>query len=451
MTNKSTHDHSYQTFTPHELKPALEYIEKYWRSVKRFQPNDTGTAIGLPQPYIVPTAEFTHGFTYDEMYYWDSYFTALGLYGTSQQKIAFGMLQNFRNLMKRYAFIPNASRTYMLSRSQPPFLTSYIFDVYEAKLVKDKRWLKSMMKIAQKEYTHVWMSAKHPHSRQVFEGLSRYYDINYLHDLAEAESGWDMTSRFERKCLNYIPIDLNAQLFRYEMDFARAAEIRGKHREMSQWLEQSETRLNTINKHLWDTKKGFYFDYNFETNKRSPIYSLAAYVPLWAGMASKEQAAAVVEKLHLFEYDGGLSATAKDPDPKSEIPIQWAYPNGWAPLHVLVVCGLENYGYTLEAQRIARKWIRTCLDRFESDGVFLEKYNVVHPQQEPSQGVYPNQTGFSWTNAVFYRLCLDFLQPDELPVLKYDKKPQDVAGDIATTADQYVRRFTARVRRPFEF
>ncbi len=441
----------YQKFTPEELLPAFKHISRYWRSVTRFQPSDTDSAVGLPQPYIVPTDEVNHGFTYNEMYYWDSYFTALGLYGTQQQKLAFGMLQNMRNLIKRYGYIPNASRTYMLSRSQPPFLTSYILDVYDAKRVKDKRWLKTMMKSAQKEYNNVWMSTKHPHSRNVFEGLSRYYDINYLHDLAEAESGWDMTSRFERKCLNYIPVDLNAQLFRYERDFARSAEIRGKHREMNHWLEISEKRREAIDTYLWDSKRGFYFDYNFEKKQSSPIYSLAAFVPLWAGIASNEQAAAVVGHLDKFEFAGGLSATAKLPEATSDLPIQWAYPNGWAPLHILTIYGLENYGYSLEAQRIARKWIRTCLNTFERDGVFLEKYNVVEPTKEPVEGVYPNQTGFSWTNAAFYRLCQDFLQPDELPSIRANKSPQLVADEIATTAHQYVRRFTARVRRPFDF
>ena len=130
-----------------------------------------------------------------------------------------GILEDLMSLFKRFKVIPNASRTYLTGRSQPPFLTSFIFDVYTAYDMGED-WLKESMAVAEAEYKTVWTGVKKPNERLVYKGLSRYYDINYLHDLAEAESGWDMTPRFDRRALNFLPVDLNALLYKYETDFA---------------------------------------------------------------------------------------------------------------------------------------------------------------------------------------------------------------------------------------
>lgn len=443
-------DIDYRTFEPSELEDAFKYIFAYWKKSVRFQPEDDGTLIGLPGPYIVPTADVKKGFTYNEMFYWDSYFIALGLYGTAYQRYAQSMLGNLAYMVKKFGMIPNSSRSYMLGRSQPPFLTSFIMDVYLSRKIKDKLWLRRMMKIARKEYDKVWMADVQPNDRRVFEGLSRYYDINYLHDLAEAESGWDMTNRFGRKALNYVPVDLNSLLFRYERDFARYYEMRGKGRKVKHWLDVSDKRREAVNKYMWNDKKGFYFDYNYVTGRRSKVWSLAGFYPLWSGLASPEQAEKVVQNLDKFEFDGGLVTTAELPSPKSRLPLQWGYPNGWAPLQLIAIYGLDNYGYNKRAQRLARKWIGNCLDIYKRDGVFQEKYNVVEPGKPPLAGVYPDQVGFGWSNAVFYRLCKDFLWQEELPKLRTDKTPQDITDEFFGNAEQYARRFAARVRRPFD-
>ncbi len=158
--------------------------------------------------------------------------------------------------------------------------------------------------------------------------------------------------------------------------------------------------------------RGFYFDYNYERKALGDIWSLAAYYTMWAGMASKEQAAKLVENLTRFEKDGGLSTTARPLIDTGalfgSIKVQWANPNGWAPLHYIVVEGLKRYGYHEEAERIARKWVSTSLGWFSDHGEFLEKYNVVNPKKKPVEGVYPSQTGFGWTNAILVRFIQDF-------------------------------------------
>src|SRR5262249_12646024 len=143
-------------------------------------------------------------FDFNEMYYWDNYFMVQGLLDKDHEKLVIGVLDNLVSLYQRFKIIPNASRTYLMGRSQPPFLSSFIWDVYE-RYGMDKKWLKEHMDVAIDEYFTVWMGTSKPNWRQVYQGLSRYYDINMLHDLAEAESGWDMTTRFGRKCLNYVP------------------------------------------------------------------------------------------------------------------------------------------------------------------------------------------------------------------------------------------------------
>jgi alpha,alpha-trehalase len=268
------------------------------------------------------------------------------------------------------------------------------------------------MKVAEQEYYTVWMGTKKPNERQVYQSLSRYYDINYLHDLAEAESGWDMTPRFDRHALNYLPVDLNALLYKYETDFARAAKILGDHETVERWQARAEERRIIMNKLMWDRLRGLYYDYNYVKEKRSSINSLAAYFPMWAGMVDEKQAALLVKSLRRFENKGGVATTDALPLGQfvlGSMPTQWAYPNGWAPLHFIVVGALERYGYHADARRIATKWLRTNLDWFNKHHVFLEKYNVVSPEKPPIKGLYPSQTGFGWTNAVFERFCQDYI------------------------------------------
>lgn len=395
----------------HDVAPARAYIAAYWKKLLREHPKDDESLLGLPNPYLVPASEEGHEFDFNELYYWDSYFMVQGILDEDHKELVLGILENLESMFERFKIIPNASRTYLMGRSQPPLLTSFIFDVYKAYNL-DKAWLKKHIAIAQKEYEIVWMGSSKPHWRKVYKGLSRYYDINMLHDLAEAESGWDMTPRFSRKALHYLPVDLNALLYKYEMDFAQAARIFGETREIAKWEVAAKTRAKTMNTLMWDKIRGLYYDYNYEKGKRGNISSLAAYYPLWAGMVDKKRAQTLVKSLRRFENKGGLSTTDALPLTQyvpGSLPTQWAHPNGWAPLHYIVVKGLQRYGYHADAERIARKWLKTNLDWFNSHAVFLEKYNVVNPDKPPARGVYPSQTGFGWTNAVFERLCQEYI------------------------------------------
>jgi alpha,alpha-trehalase len=397
--------------SPADVVEARKYIEAYWKKTTRSNPKDHESLIGLPHPYLVPSYVEKVGFDYDELYYWDSYFMVQGMLDEKHKELVMGILDNFVSLFNRYKIIPNASRTYLMGRSQPPFLSTFILDVYHAYEL-DKAWLKKMIEVAKQEYETVWLGVKKPNERLVHEGLSRYYDMNYLHDLAEAESGWDMTPRFDRKALNYLPVDLNALLYKYESDFAKVARLLGEKREAAKWDDAAARRKATMDELMWDRLRGMYYDYNFVKKKRGSVNSLAAFFPMWAGLVDEKQAAALVKSLKRFDNKGGLSTTDALPLGQfvlGSMPTQWAYPNGWAPLQYIVIRALERYGYHREARKFATKWLKTNLNWFNKNGVFLEKYNVVSPDKPPLKGVYPSQTGFGWTNAVFERFCQDYV------------------------------------------
>lgn len=391
----------------HDVQPALDHINNYWQTLKRTSTKESSTLIALPHPYIVPSPG-NDSFAFEEQYYWDSYFTSLGI---DDEELVSGMLDNLIFMFEEFGLIPNGNRYYFTSRSQPPILTTFIFHVYD-KYKKSDQWLAEKIEVAKKEYFSVWMSSEHPHARQVYDGLSRYYDINHLHDLAEAESGWDMTPRFKRQCLDFLPIDLNCLLFKYERDFIRAAEIFGNTSEAESWENTSEKRRSAVTRIMWSKRRAFFFDYHFIDEKQSSVYSLASYYALWSGLASDYQAKKLVMQLAKFEKSGGLTTTAGYFMYKplfGSTKTQWAYPNGWAPLHLITIEGLEKYGYTNEARKIAHKWLKTCNDWFIKTGDFQEKYNVVNPKNKPTSGLYPSQTGFGWSNGIFIELSKKYL------------------------------------------
>ncbi len=396
---------------PEDVQVARDYIRQFWVRLERFHPKDDESLLGLPKPYLVPSYDEHASFDYDELYYWDSFFMVQGMLDAEHEALTKGILEDLLSLFKRFKIVPNGSRTFLMGRSQPPFLTTFIYDIYNNYNL-DKKWLKEAIEIAKQEYEIVWQGTKKPNERLVHKGLSRYYDINYLHDLAEAESGWDMTPRFNRRALNYLPVDLNALLYKYEMDFARTARLFDDRREAAKWEQAAHARKGTMDELMWDRLRGLYYDYNFVKEKRGNSSSLAAYFPMWAGMVTEKQAAAMVKSLRRFENKGGLATTDALPLGQyvpGSMPVQWAFPNGWAPLHFIVVEGLLKYGYHEDAKRIALKWVKNNLDWFNANGVFLEKYNVVNPEKPPQKGVYPSQTGFGWTNAVFERFCQQFI------------------------------------------
>ncbi len=379
------------------LARALEYIDDYWERLVRHNVEDTQTLIGLPYPYLVPG----DGEMFQEMYYWDSFFMGLGLVDTKRENLIVGMTHNLASLFKRFGVIPNASRYYFLSRSQPPFFTKMIRLAYsivaKSNMRQARGFLREMALLAEAEHETVWLGKLQPHHRLMHAGLSRYFDINFLDMLASCESGWDHSTRCEDRWMQHLPIDLNAILYAREIDLSQFWQILGDSIRSNYWRHAAINRAETINRLMWDEEEGFYFDFDLSTMTRNPTPSLAGFFPLWAGLASTEQAKRIVEAwLPRFSFEGGLVTALDQQDGR-----QWAYPNGWAPLQWIVAEGLISFGYENEARQVRQRWTTNCLSVFEKTGVMWEKYNVVEPGVVPEGGLYGSVPGFGWTNAVF--------------------------------------------------
>lgn len=378
-----------------KYKNCINYIRNNQKELTFHLPQDKGIHLSLPNPFIAPSS--SESIFKNDQFYWDSYFIILGVIKSGKVDLAKGMVDNFAYLCKRFGIIPSRNRYYNLGISQPPFFTSMVFEVFNK--TKDKKWLQEMAKIAEYELKNYWVDSKKIH--KVYKGLSRYCDHWHTHLTAEHESGWDMTSRFNEKCLDFLPINLNCLLYKYETDISLIYKKLGDKTKSKKYFDNSRKRIDVMNKLMWNEKKGFFFDYDYQDKKQSDFFSIAGFYPLWSKLATKNQAKKVKENLSIFECSGGLANTQKEG--LSEIFKQWDYPNGWPNQQWIVIKGLLNYGFKEDAERLAKKWLDMNKKVYEKTGTFWEKYNVV-TVDKGKYGRYPTQKGFGWTNAIFIKL-----------------------------------------------
>lgn len=466
--------------------------------------NVNGKISGVP--YVVPGGRF------NELYCWDSYFITLGLLQDGRTNLARGMADNFLYEVRYYGKIPNANRSYYLTRSQPPFLTSLIRAVYEAGAA-DKVWLASALATAMDEYQAVWLGP----DRLVKIGtneLSRYYDAGngpcpevepghydekiqpwltqvkpqnpgqlptpyhflneylycgdyaglqadgltldqfFKHDRAVRESGHDTTHRFDDRTADFVSVDLNSLLYKYEADFAELIEtqfggglpgVSGERAEAKFWRAQAAKRKAAMLALMWDETRGYFFDYDFAKQKRSTYISATGLWPLWANLLdtnnpaemqrARRTAAFGCEKLEEFT---GLAATAKESvdSARRHDGRQWDYPYGWAPHQMLAWQGLKNYGLNLDASQLAYRWL-FCIAKNAHDfnGTIPEKYDVVTGSHDVfveygnvgTKFSYIAPEGFGWMNASF-EVGLNYLAPTQLVELRALKSPPGSPG-----------------------
>jgi alpha,alpha-trehalase len=413
-------------------------------------PADTGHLsrqglLYLPEPYVVPGGRF------NEMYGWDSYFIQLGLLRDGRIPLARDMADNFLYEIRQYGKILNANRTYYLSRSQPPFLTQMLLGVYQR--THDRQWLEAAVPPVEAYYRY-WTGE--PHLTPA-TGLSRYFDLGegpapevvaserdsegrthyelvrqyfrthkvtaydsaqyydaaadrltplfYKGDRSMRESGFDPSSRFgpfNIDILHYNPVCLNSLLYLMETETAEIMGILNRTPEQALWTKRAQRRAALVNNLMWDQHDGLYYDYEFVHHRLRPYPFLTTFYPLWAGIASREQAARVLANLHIFEQPGGLQTST------NRSGNQWDAPFGWAPLEYIAIEGLRRYGYHTDADRIAMKFLTLVRDQYRQTGTILEKYDVVRRSTDLAGqirfGYRSNEAGFGWTNAVFTAL-----------------------------------------------
>jgi alpha,alpha-trehalase len=424
-----------------------ERIEYLWDHLKRNPDriNPNSTLLSLPDSYIVPGGRFR------EMYYWDTYFTLLGLLADGKTKLAEDVLDDFAYLIEQYGHIPNGNRIYYLTRSQPPFFALMVSAVSQFKDSLNNNivsgWALKYLPALEEEYSF-WMNGtekiniknraaertvlldvKDSASQSV---LNRYYDYDtipreesYVEDFnlvnnnffdktkmyrnfrAAAESGWDFSSRWfkDKKSLmscnttDIIPVDLNCLLYFLEKKISELYLLKNDLNNHYLYQCKAEKRAELINKYLWDSKKKYYFDYNWRESKPTGTYSLAGSYPLYFGIASSNQAKFIEEKLRKeFLKNGGLITTLY------KTKQQWDAPNGWAPLQWIAIKGLRNFNLTILADTIKLRWMRINEGVYNRTGKLFEKYNVEAEKIQAAGGEYPLQDGFGWTNGVYSAL-----------------------------------------------
>jgi alpha,alpha-trehalase len=222
----------------------------------------------------------------------------------------------------------------------------------------------------------------------------------YKGDRSMRESGFDISFRFGpygAATHHYAPICLNSLLYKTEKDLQEMSQILGRTENAQKFQQRAEERKDRIQKYLWDPARRLFFDYDFYTGARSSYEYVTTFYPLWAGIATTEEAQALERNLALFEQPGGLAMSTTNAE------VQWDYPYGWAPTQIIAIEGLRRYGFNDDANRISYNFLSTVAKNFRRDGTIREKYNVVTRSSESDvhAGYQQNVIGFGWTNAAF--------------------------------------------------
>ena len=389
-----------------------------------------GSKIPLPHPYVVPGGRF------DEIYYWDSYFTMLGLKVSGKVDLIASMVDNFKYMIDEFGHIPNGNRSYFLSRSQPPFYSlmvkllinekgSEIIPMYLPSLVKEYNWWMNglteslpvgvatnrVIKLENKVLLNRYFDKKNTPREEMFRDNWEMINVNnklesdlFKNLRAACESGWDFSSRWLKdpqsldtiETTSILPIDLNCLMWHLEKLISECL-IKISNEELGlNYGILAHNRKKAINALFWDEKESFFTDYDWKQKKVTSRLSLGGAYPMFFKLCSQEQANLCTEKIkNTFLKKGGVVTT---PYYTGQ---QWDAPNGWAPLQWIVVKGLLNYNKKELAQEIAHRWTKLNKDVFDRTGKMLEKYNVEDLTLEGGGGEYPVQDGFGWTNGVY--------------------------------------------------
>ncbi|MBB4657772.1 alpha,alpha-trehalase TreF [Parvularcula dongshanensis] len=413
-------------------RTLAQHVDLLWPILTRPGTGGTqGSLLPLPNPYLVPGGRFR------EAYYWDAYFTLLGL---DDRALREGMVANFEAELAQYGRIPNGNRTYYLGRSQPPVLYLMVALLNEADPAA--AWA-AHLEALRAEHAF-WMAGAddldegEARARAVRLGdgslLSRYWDDraaprdeSYLYDVetasrsgrapeavyrdlrAGAESGWDFSSRWldepadlsTIQTTNIVPADLNALLYGLEQAIAAGCARAGEAGCASAYASAAEARSAAMRRHLWSSDGGYFADYDLRTGAVRDRPTAAMLYPLFTGLATQAEADRTARSVrrHLLAPGGVLPTPVETGE-------QWDAPNGWAPHQWIAAAGLSAYGHDTLAEEIEAGWARTVARGFCESGRLVEKYDL-ETARDGGGGEYPTQDGFGWTNGVTIRMIED--------------------------------------------
>ncbi|WP_354689371.1 alpha,alpha-trehalase [Citrobacter portucalensis] len=434
-----------EKYVPPAGQSLREHIDGLWPVLTRSTTNAEkwDSLLPLPEPYVVPGGRFR------EIYYWDSYFTMLGLAESNHWDKVSDMVANFAYEIDSWGHIPNGNRTYYLSRSQPPFF-AFMVELLAQHDGNDalKKYLPQMLK----EYSY-WMEGvetlqpgqQNKRVVKLDDGtiLNRYWDErdsprpeSWVEDIATAKSnpnrpateiyrdlrsaaasGWDFSSRWmdnpnqlgTLRTTSIVPVDLNALMYKMEKMIALASKAAGDDAKAAQYDGFANARQKGIEKYLWNDKEGWYADYDLKSHKVRNQLTAAALFPLYVNAAAKDRASkvATATQAHLLQ-PGGLATTSVKSGQ------QWDAPNGWAPLQWVAASGLQNYGQDAAAMDVTWRFLTNVQHTYDREKKLVEKYDVSTTGTGGGGGEYPLQDGFGWTNGVTLKM-LDLICAKEKP------------------------------------
>ena len=434
-----------EKYVPPAGQSLREHIDDLWPVLTRTTDkasNKWDSLLPLPKPYVVPGGRFR------EVYYWDSYFTMLGLAESDHWDKISDMVDNFAYEIDTFGHIPNGNRSYYLSRSQPPFFSLMV----ELLATHDSDALKKYRPQMEKEYAY-WMDGvdtlqpgqANKRVVKLDDGavLNRYWDDrdtprpeSWLDDVntaksnpnrpateiyrdlrSAAASGWDFSSRWMDdpqklgtiRTTSIVPVDLNALMFKMEKLLARASQESGDAASASKYETLATARQKAIESHLWNDKEGWYADYDLKSKKVRNQLTAAALFPLYVKAAAQDRAekVAAATSSRLLK-PGGIATTTVNSGQ------QWDAPNGWAPLQWVAAEGLQNYGQEKVSMDVTWRFLKNVQHTYDREKKLVEKYDVSTTGTGGGGGEYPLQDGFGWSNGVTLKM-LDRVCPKEKP------------------------------------
>jgi alpha,alpha-trehalase len=392
---------------------------------------------------------------------------------------------NLIYLVNRFGFIPNANRFSMTNRSQPPLLAAMVTDIFD--VTGDTAWLRIALKALEKEH-HWWMENRSlgltPQEYQGIHGANRYpsalrlnhygnnatdafllrfaqflkgrlgpgFDSIYSelnrdtlisregkkqgkgillsdHLLAEAESGWDFTTRFNARCLFIAPLDLNCLLYLSEKTLANGYKTLKEHKKSREWRQRSNLRKALINKLFYDKHTGWYWDYDIAKRVIHFNHNAAQFMPYFVGLARHNSRNKTALARLSNTYIGKFGVYPCLPLSKDSSAIaanrvfwktQWDSPNAWPPLTHFAAQAIRNYSngqgqltnlmLNMKRNQLILSFMESVEVQFAITQKFWEKYNVDYGTLQVVNE-YPMPDFFGWTAGVYMEYHFEFARP----------------------------------------
>jgi alpha,alpha-trehalase len=405
------------SLAPGTVAPVLDYIRDGWiRSVRR-SGHDDYPRVFLPNDYTAQSISNQS----PELRYWSASFANQALLLDGLVQVAIANAENLFYLVSRLGFVPGSSEITGLTRSEPPCLALVVREIFEH--TKDIEWLRSSFSSLRREYDF-WMSQRvstvelnrygHNASRRELEQFRLAVlagrieqppdDEDFVsaagHYLAETESGQDFTPRFEGRCLDYVPVDLNSYLYGYEKTLAFMARELGMSND-DEWEHAAENRLLLMRRYLWDESRGIFCDYDAVNDCHSPVLSAVSFLPLCFGIATTTEARATIRTLRPLLLEHGVASC----ELVETGGRQWGYPNVWAPIQRMAVTALRAYSDPA-AEEVALRFVATVSTEFGRSGNLWDKYNGL--TGAPGGIERPAIPILGWTAGVFRAFVEEF-------------------------------------------